>query len=81
MTEAELPLNGGESQISRILDYMLAGNSITPLLALQMFGSFRLGGRIYDLKKAGWNVQTEIVQSNKKKFASYRIPVDRLRVA
>jgi hypothetical protein len=61
------------SQSQKILTYMLAGNRINPLLALEMFGCFRLGGRRYDLVKAGWNVQTEMVKRNGKRFAEYRI--------
>ena len=39
-----------KSQADAIKDYLLQGHSITPLDALEMFGCFRLGARIADLK-------------------------------
>ncbi len=39
------------SQTTQILLYMKAGNSITPIQALEMFGSFRLGARIFSIRK------------------------------
>ena len=41
------------SQAKRILAYMKAGNRITPIEALNLFGCFRLGARIADLKDGG----------------------------
>ncbi|WP_369608232.1 helix-turn-helix domain-containing protein [Snodgrassella alvi] len=40
-----------EAQTIQILEFMRAGNSITPLDALRKFGCMRLGARIYDLKQ------------------------------
>jgi len=34
------------------------GRSITPIQALDMFGCFRLGARIWDLRKAGYDIET-----------------------
>jgi hypothetical protein len=56
-----------------ILDYLRSGKSISPLEALEKFGCFRLGGRVYDLKKLGHNITTEIVERNGKRFASYSL--------
>ena len=39
------------SQTRRILAYMREGNTITPLEALDLFGSMRLGARIADIEK------------------------------
>lgn len=52
------------SQASRILEYMRAGNSITPLDALRLFGCMRLGARIYDLKQRGHVINTLIVKDD-----------------
>ena len=41
----------GTSQKRRILNYLLEGNRITPLEALEMFNCFRLGARIKDIEK------------------------------
>jgi hypothetical protein len=72
--------NTRSSQNAAILNYMLAGNRISPLVALEMFGCMRLGGRKYDLLKLGWNVQTDIVKRNGKRFAEYWIPKDKPRI-
>lgn len=44
---------------AQILSYLKAGNSITPLDALQLFGCFRLGARIWDLRKSGVEIVME----------------------
>ena len=48
---------------------------LTPLEALNRYGVFRLGARRYDLIKQGWDVRTEIVKRNGKRFAEYSIPL------
>lgn len=61
-----------KSQTDRILEYMLAGNSITPLEALERFKCFRLGARIADIKARGYLVYSEFVTGdNGKKFKKY----------
>lgn len=60
-----------KSQCQAILDYLKSGKPISPLEALEKFGCFRLGGRVYDLKKAGWPIKTEMVERNGKRFAQY----------
>ena len=60
------------SQTDRILEYMLSGKSITPLEALTLFGSMRLGARIADIKAKGYLVYSEYVQTeNGKKVKKY----------
>lgn len=39
-----------QSQAKRILEYLKEGNGITPMDALDLFGCFRLGARIADIK-------------------------------
>jgi len=56
-----------KSQADRILEYMLAGNSITPLEALNLFGSNRLAARIADIKARGYIVYSEFVTTNTQK--------------
>ena len=51
------------TQVKRILAYMKAGNRIAPIEALQMFGSFRLGARIAEIKELGYHVQSEFVST------------------
>lgn len=71
MTQAELFTT--RSQADLILEYLKTGKSISPLEALEKFGCFRLGGRVYDLKKAGHRITTSIVERNGKRFAEYRL--------
>jgi hypothetical protein len=63
------------SQCKRILDYLKEGNSITPMKALKMFGTFRLGARIADLKDKGWDITTTMIRDEQtgKRYASYKI--------
>ena len=59
-------------QQDAILAYLRQGNSITPLEALERFGCFRLGARVWDLKKQGFDIRSELVRSdNGKHFAKY----------
>ena len=59
--------------------YLEAGNSITPIDALKMFGSFRLAAIICNLKKdLDWMTDKEIVTTMVRnefgvKFGSYKI--------
>lgn len=46
-----------QSQCKEILAYLKTGKGLTNLEALKMFGTFRLSGRIYDLK----NLKNDIV--------------------
>lgn len=49
------------SQAQMILSYMLQGNRITPIEALDLFKCFRLGARIADLKDRGYDIKSEFV--------------------
>ena len=62
------------SQNSDIRDYLLiAGNSLTPLEALQRFECISLGQRIYDLKKLGWQFSEEWESHGKKKVKRFKM--------
>ena len=63
-----------ESQNKQIKAWLESGKSLTPLDALNMFSSFRLGARIFDLKNDyGMNIKTEMVKENGKRFARYSL--------
>jgi hypothetical protein len=63
-----------QSQAKKILAYLKAGNRITPIEALEKFGSFRLGARIADLRADGHEIQSEFVTTpNGKRVKSYWI--------
>ncbi len=57
-----------ESQKTKVLNYLKAGNSLTPLEALNMFGSMRLAAIIEVLRnKEGYN----IINDNSGKLEKY----------
>ena len=63
-----------ESQNKQIKAWLESGKSITPLDALNLFGSFRLGARIFDLKNDyGMNIKTEMIEVNGKRYAKYSL--------
>lgn len=62
-----------KSQNDEILAWLKSGKSISPLEALEKFGCFRLGGRIFELKQAGHKIVTEMVTKNGKRYASYSL--------
>lgn len=64
---------GKTSQKEMILEYLQLGHALTPLEALRYFGCFRLGARIADIKKEGYNIHSELVHDPKtgKRYASY----------
>ena len=41
------------------------------LQALNLYGCFRLGARIYDLKKAGFDIDSRLVHENGVQYAEY----------
>ena len=63
------------SQTKQILRYLQEGNTITPIEALNKFKCFRLGARIWDLRKKGYNIDPKIVEQDGKHFAEYRLDV------
>lgn len=64
--------NNTESQNKQIKAYLESGRSITPLDALNLFDSFRLSARIFDLRNDyGMDIKSEIVESNGKRYAKY----------
>jgi hypothetical protein len=59
------------TQTTKILSHMKRGRRISPLQALSMFGVFRLSSRIHQLRRDGWNVQSEMVEEKGKRFKVY----------
>lgn len=68
-------MNTIESQQTKILQYLKEGYLITPLIALKKFGCLRLGARIFNLKRKGNDIITDMIEDKKKnkRFASYRL--------
>lgn len=67
-----------KSQARQILYYLCEGNELSPLDALKLFGCFRLGARICDLRDEGYIIETKMVVSQvngvPKRYAVYSIP-------
>lgn len=62
------------SQTDLILEWMLADHTITPLEALEKFGSFRLGARIADIRAKGYLVYSEFITlPNGKRVKRYNL--------
>ena len=59
------------TQKALILKHLLRGMSLTPLEALNRFGCFRLGARIYDLRREGYTIDRTI--DKKRHFAVYKL--------
>ena len=53
---------------------LIAGETVTPRDALDQMGSFRLGARIYELRKEGMDIVTKRVKTpNGATFAQYSL--------
>ena len=64
----------GTSQNAAILRYLQAGYALTPREALDLFGCFRLGARIADLKAKGHAINSELVTvDGGKRVAKYTL--------
>jgi hypothetical protein len=53
--------------------HLAQGKPITPIGALAKWGCFRLGARIYELRKQRFPIKTTMVREGRKVYASYRI--------
>ena len=61
------------SQRDEILKELKSGQPITPMKALYKFGCFRLGARIHELKNRGFNIHSELITRNGRRFAEYSL--------
>lgn len=66
--------DSNRSHCELILEHLKQGHSITPLAALDLWGCFRLGARIWDLRDRGYEIETEILETvSGKRIAQYRL--------
>ena len=63
------------SKQEKVLKHLQSLGSITPLEALELYGSFRLGALIFNLRKEGHDIETNIVP--KKGYAKYTYNVSK----
>lgn len=63
------------SQTDQILNYLQAGNVLTPLEAMRKFNCMRLGARIYDLRQKGYVINSLIIKDDisGKRYARYSL--------
>ena len=62
------------TQQERILAALERGRTVTPISALRDFGCFRLGARIYNLKREGHKISTTLKPDREgHRFAEYRM--------
>jgi len=64
-----------QTQKEAILRHLQSGRAITPLEALELYGCFRLGARIWELRDEGYEIKSENVKQGKKTFSSYRLTI------
>ena len=62
-----------KSQEKKIAEHLLSGKTITPIEALNLYGCFRLGARIHDLRNGGMSIETRTISDNGKRYAQYFI--------
>jgi len=60
-----------KSQLNRIRSHLQRGRKITPLQALKLYGCFRLGARIYTLKRQGMNISSKMVEISTRSGRTY----------
>jgi biotin operon repressor len=60
-------------QVDAIRSFLLEGNSLTPIDALERFGCFRLAARIDDLRQEGLDIETVKERQNGKSYARYKL--------
>ena len=60
------------SQRLAIGRYLKSGKMLTALDALRLFSTWRLSGRIYELRRDGLAIKTELVKRGEKRIAEYR---------
>jgi hypothetical protein len=62
------------NQQEKILNHLREYGHITALQAIGVYRIFNLKGRVYDLRAAGWNVQTDMVSdATGKRYARYHL--------
>ena len=71
---SEVPKKKKLTQKDRIKAHLLSGKSITPIDALERYGSFRLAAIIHTLRKEGMNIETGSETSRYgHKYAKYKL--------
>ena len=62
-----------KTQAEQIQKHLESGKKLTAAQAYEKYGCLRLASRIFNLKKTGLPIITEMVTKNGSTFASYQI--------
>lgn len=62
-----------ETHLIKIKQHLLAGNELTKLDALKIFGCWNTGDIIFKLRNQGLPIQTEMIKEGKKTYAVYKL--------
>lgn len=80
MNEQKIAAAEKSSQKLKILEYLKEGGELTALKALKMFGCLRLGARIWDIKKMGYEIQREWMETDDgARVAVYKMSVEEVK--
>ncbi|MFA5715179.1 MAG: helix-turn-helix domain-containing protein [Candidatus Paceibacterota bacterium] len=60
-----------ESQNKQVLTWLKSGQSLTNFQAASYFSIYRLSARIYDLRKRGNNIKSELEFDGSKHWSRY----------
>ena len=63
------------TQVEQIAAHLEKYGSITSLEAFGLYRITRLASCIHELRKAGMNIETELVYDGKKHWAKYKMPL------
>jgi hypothetical protein len=62
-----------KTQAQKILSHLKRGWKITQSDAFHKYGCWRLASRINDLRNAGFDIRTKMIEREGKKFAQYQL--------
>ena len=62
-----------DTQNAELLEYLEKYGRITPLEALAKLGIYRLSARIFDLRAAGHNIETNILEEKDRRGRRCRV--------
>lgn len=73
-----MTLQSDPSQRKAVLHWLMNNGSITQMEAIEMFGATRLSAIIFDLRKEGYPISTEMVKGKTRfgrttRYAVYRL--------
>ena len=61
------------SQNTLVLRHLEQGHALTSLTAFRLWNLTRLSGRIFELRRKGYNIEATMEGEGRKKWACYRL--------